>query len=92
MLRKSSRSDSAGTVDPDELPAPAYRDTGELAALLRGLAAGQRELITLRFVDDYSLKDIAEVLDIPVGTVKSRLHQTIQAMRNSPYVKDFFEK
>ena len=92
LLRKASHSGSAGEVDPDELPAPGYRDAGELADLLRGLSPGQREIITLRFVDDHNLQDIAEILDIPLGTVKSRLHQAIQAMRKSPYVKDFFEK
>jgi len=92
MLRKSSRAGIAGDVDPDQLPAPGYRDSGDLAALLRGLSPGQREIITLRFVDDHSLKDIGAMLDIPVGTVKSRLHKAVQAMRKSPYVRDFFEK
>lgn len=90
LLRKTRRTDSA--VDPDELPTPAYRDTSELAQLLRGLPAGQRELMTLRFVDDCSLRDIAGILDIPLGTVKSRLHQAIQGMRKSRYVKEFFNK
>ena len=46
----------------------------------------------MRFVDDLSLKDIGDVLDIPLGTVKSRLHKAIEAMRKLPNVKDFFEK
>lgn len=92
LLRKSNRIDSVADVDPDDLPAPVYRDTGDLAALLRGLSPNQREIIALRFIDDHSLQDIGEILDIPLGTVKSRLHQAIQAMRKSPYVKDFFDK
>ncbi len=92
LLRKAKRGDSASGPDPDELPAPGYRDDGDLAALLRGLSPAQREIITLRFVDDHSLRDIGEILEIPLGTVKSRLHQAIAAMRKSPYVMDFFEK
>lgn len=92
VLRQANRIRSAGAVDPDDLPAPGYRDSGEIAALLQGLSPNQREIVTLRFVDDHSLQDIGEILDIPLGTVKSRLHQAIQALRKSPYVKDFFDK
>ena len=92
ILRKASKSDAGGEIDPDELPAPGYRDSGDLAKLLQGLTPGQREIITLRFVDDQPLKDVAETLEIPLGTVKSRLHKAIQAMRKLPNVRDFFEK
>lgn len=92
ILRKTNKGDTGGDVDPDDLPAPGYRDSGDLAKLLQGLTPGQREIITLRFVDDQPLKDIAETLDIPLGTVKSRLHKAIEVMRKLPTVKDFFEK
>ncbi len=61
-------------------------------SLLQGLTPGQREIITLRFIDDHSLQAIGEILDIPLGTVKSRLHKAVEAMRKLPSVKDFFEK
>ena len=91
-LRKQSRTEPAGQFDPEQLPAPEYRDDSDLGQILQGLAPEQREVITLRFVDDLALQDIAEILDIPLGTVKSRLHKAIRVMRNSPYVKDFFDK
>jgi RNA polymerase sigma-70 factor (ECF subfamily) len=34
----------------------------------------QRVVIVLYYVNDLSLQEIADILDIPVGTVKSRLH------------------
>ncbi len=92
LLRKESRTEANGRFDPEQMPAPAYRDDSDLGRLLTGLAPEQREVVTLRFVDDLALQDIAEILDIPLGTVKSRLHTAVQAMRNSPYVKDFFDK
>ena len=39
--------------------------------------------LTLRFVDDLRLYEIAEVLQIPLGTVKSRLHLAIRQLRES---------
>jgi RNA polymerase sigma-70 factor, ECF subfamily len=41
----------------------------------------QREALTLYFLHDLSLEEMAEVLDAPVGTVKSRLHYGKLAMR-----------
>jgi RNA polymerase sigma-70 factor (ECF subfamily) len=35
----------------------------------------------LRFADDLSLSQIAEALAIPLGTVKSRLHAALTALK-----------
>jgi RNA polymerase sigma-70 factor (ECF subfamily) len=35
----------------------------------------------LRFYADLPVKDIAAALDVPEGTVKSRLHAAVNAMR-----------
>ncbi|MRG88358.1 RNA polymerase sigma factor SigW [Salinibacillus xinjiangensis] len=40
-----------------------------------------RSIITLRYVDDLSLQEISEVLDIPMGTVKTRIHRGREALR-----------
>jgi RNA polymerase sigma-70 factor (ECF subfamily) len=74
--------EQAATVDP-----PAH---DELAEALAGLSAEHREVILLRFVDDLSLKEIAQVLAIPLGTVKSRLHHAIGRLRADPGLKNFF--
>lgn len=63
----------------------------EMDRALAGLSLERREVLTLRFVDDLSLEEIANVLDIPLGTVKSRLHLAIKALRNDPTIKDLFE-
>ena len=64
----------------------------ELATVLAALPDGQREVLLMRFVDDMSLAEIALALAIPVGTVKSRLHNAIAALRSDPRAKRFFEQ
>ena len=48
---------------------------------LRRLDADRRRLLALRYVDDLELREIAEVLGVPEGTVKSRLHQARTQLR-----------
>ncbi|MCT2536101.1 RNA polymerase sigma factor SigW [Aquibacillus koreensis] len=40
-----------------------------------------RSVIALRFVDELSLIEISEILNIPVGTVKTRIHRGREALR-----------
>ncbi len=65
---------------------------GELRILLTALPEEQREVLLLRFVDDLSLAEIAEAMQIPLGTVKSRLHNALQTLRQDARTKDFFER
>lgn len=41
-----------------------------------------REVLTLFFLQDLSVEELAEVLNIPVGTVKSRLYYARQALKD----------
>lgn len=65
------------------VPEPAVGPVGadDVPRLVARLPAGQREVVLLRFVDGLDLAEIAEALGIPAGTVKSRLHNALQALR-----------
>lgn len=52
----------------------------DAAHLLAGLPAAQREVVVLRYYQDLSEDEVAAILDIPKGTVKSRMHQAIARM------------
>ena len=88
--RKAGRFPVADDITPEDVPAPPDRDGGDLGRIFASLPPGQREALTLRFVDGMSLDEIAQALDIPEGTVKSRLHGGIANLRDSPQLKDFF--
>lgn len=53
------------------------------------LTLKSREVIVLHFYCDMKLKDIAEILSIPVGTCKSRLNLGLKALRLSMPEDDF---
>ncbi|HWE50944.1 MAG TPA: sigma-70 family RNA polymerase sigma factor [Bryobacteraceae bacterium] len=52
-----------------------------LSEALGKLPAILREVLTLRFEEEMSLEQIAEVVDIPLSTVKSRLARALQGLR-----------
>jgi RNA polymerase sigma-70 factor, ECF subfamily len=52
-----------------------------LASALGELPIEQRAVVVLHFLLDLPLTEAAEILDIPPGTAKSRLHRGLEAMR-----------
>lgn len=54
---------------------------GALMVALATLPAAQRAVLVLRFTDDLSIEEIAQVMNIPAGTVKSRLSRGTEALR-----------
>lgn len=65
--------------DRDSGQALAERD--ELERGFRRLDTEQRAVLVLHYYLGLSLEEAAEALGVPAGTVKSRLHRAIQAMR-----------
>jgi len=62
----------------------------ELAEALAFVPLPHREVLLMRFVDDMSLAEISQALSIPLGTVKSRLHNAIAALREHPRTRALF--
>ena len=58
----------------------AHGDAGELAAGLVELAPEQRAVIVLRYLLEYTPGEIAELLDVPRGTVNSRLRRALDRL------------
>jgi RNA polymerase sigma-70 factor (ECF subfamily) len=58
------------------------RQSGEhLMDALQGLELVQREVILLRFQEEMSLDEIAQVTGAPLSTVKSRLYRGLEALK-----------
>ena len=65
--------------DVPERPATAADpgDRLDLAAALAGLSTTDRAVLALRFLDDLPVADVAAVLRMPEGTVKSRTSRAL---------------
>ncbi|MFB9326402.1 sigma-70 family RNA polymerase sigma factor [Paenibacillus aurantiacus] len=53
----------------------------DLLPILQTLPHKFREVIVLRYYQDCTLEEMAELLKVPLGTVKSRHHQALKHMR-----------
>ena len=49
--------------------------------ILKHLGDKERDIIVLRYLRDFSLEEIAQILAIPVGTVKSRLSRVMNKIK-----------
>ncbi|HVI49168.1 MAG TPA: sigma-70 family RNA polymerase sigma factor [Chitinophaga sp.] len=59
-----------------------YIDHVGLAKVLESLTREQRLLIDLAYYKGCTREEIANILEIPLGTVKTRIRNTIQQLRN----------
>ena len=62
-------------------PAISIADREQLDRAFRTLTTEQRAAIVLQYYRDLTLSEIAEVLQVPIGTVRSRLHYAKRALR-----------
>jgi len=73
-------------IDLGEVPADTWTshdedDLQELERALARLPAVERDVLTLFYLDELSLGDIAGALGVPIGTVKSRLFRARRLLR-----------
>jgi RNA polymerase sigma-70 factor (ECF subfamily) len=78
-LRREVAVEAAGDRHaPEDPPARPYSD--ELAEAIARLGAEQRAVVVLRYLLDYTPGEIAGLLDLPRGTVNSRLRRALDAL------------
>ena len=69
-----------------EFPTESTAEDARLPAMreaITALAPELRETLELRIEQELSYEEIAGVLDIPIGTVRSRLHNAVRRLRTT---------
>lgn len=81
LRRQVRRLTATGSAEEAEQPAPDPR-LAHVREALDSLGADHREALELRLVSGLSYAEIAEALDIPIGTVRSRIHYALDRLRD----------
>ena len=77
-LEPGLRSDPSG--DPHQVVADEM-ELQQVRSALALLTPEQRQVITLKYLEDWGNEDIARALNKPVGAVKSLQHRAIESLR-----------
>ena len=80
--RSTSREASSEVIDRSRPASGPAEDLYDLRAALGRLAPGDRELIVLKHLDGWTYDELAERLEIPRGTVMSRLFQARRRLKD----------
>jgi RNA polymerase sigma-70 factor, ECF subfamily len=79
-LEAASDAEADESFDPERLMA--RRENAEtVARALALLEPRDRELIALRYMEDLKLREVADRLELPLGTVKVRIHRALGRLR-----------
>lgn len=82
--RKRWTEETRSEVPLEEIAAPEVRPPDELLQTLHtldGVSPASRAVLVLHFQEDRPLAEVAAILEIPLGTVKSRLAYGLSALR-----------
>ena len=80
---RRKRLELPGNETIEDLLEPVQDSHNELWDIVQSLKEEYRLVIVLFYYDDLSIRDISRVLDIPVGTVKSRLNRGRELLKNA---------
>jgi RNA polymerase sigma-70 factor (ECF subfamily) len=75
IAKRAARRDVPLTEAPAERAAPQTSATPDVARLLESLPEAQRRAVVLFYMEERSYEDVAHMLDVPLGTVKTHLHR-----------------
>ncbi|TLS51398.1 sigma-70 family RNA polymerase sigma factor [Paenibacillus antri] len=80
--KRFAKTESADRADERaDAPESRWATRMQVAQAVDRLEPKYKQLIVLKYFEDMTLTEIAETLERPIGTVKTRLHQALRLMR-----------
>lgn len=91
-IRQRRRESQTEDYELISIPAPEEPTSSreELAKAMSVLPAEQRDVILMRYLDGFTFEEIGSILDIPAGTVKSRIHRALKTLRENKDTRQYF--
>jgi RNA polymerase sigma-70 factor (ECF subfamily) len=80
-LHEEAGMEPESRCDAPDAPAVAAERTAKVEQALARLADDHRQVVILREIEDCSYETIAEMMDVPIGTVRSRLFRARMQLR-----------
>ncbi len=82
LFKRLGESDGGATISAEEEALDRFVDT-DIKAAVEALPDNFRLPVLLADVEGFSYKEIAEIMDVPIGTVMSRLHRGRKALQRA---------
>lgn len=83
LRMKERRMELPGDDKIQEMSEPVFDSYNELWDIVQNLKEDYRMVIVLYYYNDLSIREIAHILEIPVGTVKSRLKRGRDSLKEA---------
>ena len=68
-------------------PEPGNEKVTRMKGILNELPANQRVVLTLFYLEEHSMREISQILGLPVGTIKSRLYHAREKLKQRYHEK-----
>ncbi len=89
ILKKVERIEAINVIDEtDELIDKLSNK--KIAELVNLLPYKLKQVIILRYLNEYSQEEVAKILNIPLGTVKSRINAALTKLRQKGHSDQYF--
>ncbi len=75
------------TKNPEEKAVEAY-ESALIKSVIEALPDRQRHILYLKYYEECSYQEMAEILEIPIGTVMSRLYNSRQNLKEKLRIKE----
>jgi RNA polymerase sigma-70 factor (ECF subfamily) len=82
-VREIPAGDVAALATAADRSAPVRSDADLLGAALDTMPPDQRAILVLHHLEGHAVAELADILEIPAGTVKSRLHTARRALQDA---------
>jgi RNA polymerase sigma-70 factor (ECF subfamily) len=83
LVTQSAMADEGSLVNSPEDVLRQFQEGTAVHRAMAALTPLRRQLVALAFFKGFSHQEIAQAVDLPIGTVKSHLRRSLQSLRNA---------